>query len=435
LAIRRGTRRSPAAFSLPESLTETPGSCSPSTRGTGTAHAVWTAVAGFALITASCQARCSPAFEQQQAKQAPGQATGAFETIAKQANDARDADRPDDAVKLYRRALALNPRWTEGWWSLGTLQYDSDRYAEAELAFQKVATLDPKQGTARAMLGLCEFELGQSDRALKDIEASKTLGVLEDRQLRNVVVYHDAVLLQRTGQFEAAKAALTSLCLDSVRSNDVVEAFGLVALRMRDNAPPDPGTEAGSVVQHVGRAACLAGAKDYDSAKSEFDQVLAHAPNFPLVHFAYGCALLDARDVDSAIREFEAEIAQQPKSVLPRLRIAVAEYKVDSARGLKFAEEAVALRPELPLAHYLLGLLLLDTGAYDRAVPELETARAAFPREARIDLALATVYAHVGRPQDASKARAEFARKKQSEQAAAQGALEITDALDARSKP
>ena len=285
------------------------------------------------------------------------------------------------------------------------------------------------------MLGLCEFELGQSDRALKDIEASKTLGVLEDRQLRNVVVYHDAVLLQRTGQFEAAKAALTSLCLDSVRSNDVVEAFGLVALRMRDNAPPDPGTEAGSVVQHVGRAACLAGAKDYDSAKSEFDQVLAHAPNFPLVHFAYGCALLDARDVDSAIREFEAEIAQQPKSVLPRLRIAVAEYKVDSARGLKFAEEAVALRPELPLAHYLLGLLLLDTGAYDRAVPELETARAAFPREARIDLALATVYAHVGRPQDASKARAEFARKKQSEQAAAQGALEITDALDARSKP
>lgn len=209
----------------------------------------------------------------------------------------------------------------------------------------------------------------------------------------------------------------------------------MVALRMRDNAPPDPGTEAGRTVRHVGRAACLAGAKDYDAAKSEFDQVLAHAPNFPLVHFAYGCALIDARDIDAAIREFEAEIAQRPKSVLPRLRIAVAEYKVDSARGLKFAEEAVALRPELPLAHYLLGLLLLDTGAYDRAVPELETARAAFPREARIDLALATAYAHVGRAQDALKARAEFARKKQSEQAAAQGALEITDALDARSKP
>jgi len=361
-------------------------------------------------------------------------ASKAFETLARQANEARDADHIDAAVKLYRSALSMNPKWAEGWWSLGTLHYDRDRYAEAELAFEKVAALDPKQGTARAMLGLCEFELGQSDRALKDIEASKTLGVLEDRQLRDVVMYHEGVLLQRAGQFEAAKAALASLCLSGVRSNEVVKAFGLVALRMRDGSAPDPGSEAGGIVQHVGRAACLSGAKEYDAAKTEFEQVLARAPNFPLVHFAYGCSLIDARDVDGAVREFEAEIAQEPKSVLPRLRIAVAEYKVDSAQGLKFAEEAVGLRPDLPLGHYLLGLLLLDTGAYERAVPELETARAAFPNEARIDLALATAYAHVGRAPDASKARAEFARKKQSEQAAAQGALEITDAMDARSK-
>ena len=361
--------------------------------------------------------------------------SSAFENLARQANEARDADRLDEAVKLYRTALSVNPKWAEGWWSLGTIHYDSDRYAEAELAFQKVVALDPRQGTARAMLGLCEFELGESDRALKDIESSKTLGVLDDSQLRDVVMYHEGVLLQRSGQFEAAKAALASLCLNGVRSNELIEAFGLVALRMRDGSLPAPNTEASRVVQQVGRAACLTGAKDYDAARTEFEQVLAGAPNFPLVHFAYGCSLIDARDVDGAVKQFEAEIAQQPKSVLPRLRIAVAEYKVDSAQGLKFAEDAVKLRPDLPLGHYLFGLLLLDTGAYDRAVPELETARAAFPSEARIDLALATAYVHVGRAEDAAKARAEFARKKQSEQAAARGALEITDAMDARSKP
>lgn len=374
-----------------------------------------------------------------QQKSPPTQRTkngsSAFEDLARQANEARDVDRLDEAVKLYRTALSVNPKWAEGWWSLGTIHYDSDRYAEAELAFQKVVALDPRQGTARAMLGLCEFELGESDRALKDIESSKTLGVLDDSQLRDVVIYHEGVLLQRSGQFEAAKAALASLCLNGVRSNELIEAFGLVALRMRDGSPPGPHTEASRVVQQVGRAACLTGAKDYDAAKTEFEQVLAGAPNFPLVHFAYGCSLIDARDVDGAVKQFEAEIAQQPKSVLPRLRIAVAEYKVDSAQGLKFAEEAVKLRPDLPLGRYLFGLLLLDTGAYDRAVPELETARAAFPSEARIDLALATAYVHVGRAEDAAKARAEFARKKQSEQAAAQGALEITDAMDARSKP
>lgn len=337
-------------------------------------------------------------------------------------------------MKLYRRALALDPKWAEGWWSLGTLYYDGDKYAEAELAFGKVVALDPKQGTAHAMLGLCEFELGQPDRALKDIEASKTLGVLEDKQLRDVVMYHDGVLLQRAGQFEAAKAALSSLCLNGMHSSELAGTFGMVALRMRDNVPPDPATEAGQVVHHAGRGACLSGAKEYEAAKTEFEQVIALAPHFPLVHYAYGCVLVDARDILGAIKEFEAEIAEQPKSVLPRLHIAVAEYKVDSAAGLKFAEEAVQLEPSLPLGHYLLGLLLLDTGAYERAVPELETARKAFPQEGRIDLSLATAYAHVGRAQDAARARAEFARKKQAEQTSSEGAVEITDAIDARSK-
>jgi len=353
--------------------------------------------------------------------------------MAKRADEARDAGRLDEAVKLYHQALALNPKWAEGWWSLGTLLYDGDKYADAEQAFEKVVVLDPKQGTARAMLGLCEFELGQSGRALKDIEASKTLGVLEDKQLRDVVTYHEGVLLQRAGQFEAAKAALSSLCLNGVRSNELAGTFGMVALRMRDAGPPDVGTEAGQVVQHAGRGACLSGAKEYEAAKTEFDLVIARAPHFPLVHYAYGCVLIDARDITGAIKEFEAEIAEQPKSVLPRLHIAVAEYKVDSAAGLKFAEEAVQLEPDLPLGHYLLGLLLLDTGAYERAVPELEIARKAFPQEGRIDLSLATAYAHVGRTQDAARARAEFTRKKQAEQAAAEGAVEITDAMDARS--
>jgi tetratricopeptide (TPR) repeat protein len=361
-------------------------------------------------------------------------AQASFASLEKKANAARDADQVTEAIPLYRRALKLNPQWTEGWWSLGTLYYDGDSYAEAELAFEKVVALDPKHGTARAMLGLCEFELGQSDRALKDIEASRALGVLEDKQLRDVVMFHEGVLLQRAGQFEAAKAALSALCLSGAHSIQLLGAFGLVAMRMRDLSPRDPGTEDGRVVYHVGRAACLTGAKEYDAAKTEFEQVIAHAPQFPLVHYAYGCSLIDARDVDGAVREFEAEIAQQPKSVLPRMRIAVAEYKVDSAKGLKFAQEAVELRPDLPLGHYLLGLLLLDTGVYEKAVPELETARKAFPKEARIDLALATAYAHVGRQEDAAKAREEFARKKQTEQAAAQGALEITDAMDARPK-
>jgi predicted Zn-dependent protease len=208
----------------------------------------------------------------------------------------------------------------------------------------------------------------------------------------------------------------------------------MVALRMRDETAPGLSTEAGQVAQHVGRAACLTGAKEYDAARAEFETVISRTPHFPLVHYAYGCGLIDANNIPEAVREFESEIAEQPKSVLPRLRIAAAEYKVDSSTGLKYAQEVVELDPNLSLGHYLFGLLLLDTGEYDRAVPELETARSAFPREGRIDLALATAYAHVGRAQDAARARAEFARKKQTEQAASEGTINIGGAMDARSQ-
>lgn len=403
-------------------------------RGTGSVRRTGTSwVLGAVLVLVGLAALRSPGLAQAQTARNSATGTQTFEAISKQADEARDAGRLDEADKLYRRALALNPKWAEGWWSLGTLFYDGDRYAEAQLAFEKVVALDPKQGTARAMLGLCEFELGQPQKSLEDIEASKTLGVLENQQLRDVVIYHEGVLLQRAGQFEAAKTALTSLCLGGVRSGEVAGTFGMVALRMRDTAPPSLATQAGQIVQHVGRGACLSGAKDYDGAKREFEQVIAKAPHYPLVHYAYGRMLLDASDHDGAIREFEAEIAEQPNSVLPRLRIAAADYKVDPAAGLKFAEEAVQLQPNLPLGHYLLGLLLLQTGAYERAIPELETARKAFPQEPKLDISLATAYSQVGRPQDAAKARAEFMRKKKAEQGA-DSAPEITDSMDARSQ-
>ena len=405
-------------------------------RRTALIRAAGLEMAAVVLLAASFGLASCDASAQSHSSSAPARVAGSrtFEGLSKKADEALDSGQLAEAANLYRRALTVNPKWAEGWWSLGTLHYDADRYSEALLAFQKVVALDPKNGTARAMLGLCEFELGQTERALKDIEASKTLGVLEDKQLRYVVMYHDGILLQRAGQFETAKAALSSLCMNGVRSAELAGTFGMVALRMRDTAAPAASTEAGDVVQHAGRAACLNAAKEYEAAKTEFDQLIAHAPHYPLLHYAYGCALVDAHDIPAAVKEFEAEIAEQPKSVLPRLHIAVAEYKVDSATGLKYAEEAVQLDRKLPLGHYLLGLLLLDTGAYEKAVPELEIARKAFPQEGRIDLSLATAYAHVGRPQDAAKARVEFARKKQAEQAKAEGAVEITDAMNARTK-
>ena len=74
-------------------------------------------------------------------------------------------------------------------------------------------------------------------------------------------------------------------------------------------------------------------------------------------------------DVPAAVAEFQQELKNQPNDINSRLEIAAAEYKLDSAAGLPYAEEAVKLNPLVPSAHYLLGLLYLDTDNYEKAIP------------------------------------------------------------------
>jgi len=368
------------------------------------------------------------------------------QSLIAEANAARDAQQLDRAILLYRQALALQPRWTEGWWSLGTIYYDADNYADAANAFREVVALDPRQGTARAMLGLCEFELGQEAEALRDIEASKSLGVIEDAQLRQVVLYHEGLLLQRASRFEAAQKALSSLCLSGIKGDEVQQTFGMVVLRMPDKKPPAPGSEDAEVVEHLGRGACLSGQKNYEAARQEYAFVIKNFPQHRYVHFAYGRFLLDARDREGAIEEFQQEIKADPDSVLARLQIAAAEYKVNSAAGLPYAKEAIRLAPDQPFAHYLLGLLLLDSGDYQAAIPQLEIAQRAFPKETKVYWSLGVAYSHVGRAQDAARARANFARLNQAaaeetgETKSGEGAgrgpqIEMTDRLDGSSRP
>ena len=52
-----------------------------------------------------------------------------FEAVASQAETARVQDRVSDAIRLYREGTELRPSWADGWWYLGSLLYDQDRFA------------------------------------------------------------------------------------------------------------------------------------------------------------------------------------------------------------------------------------------------------------------------------------------------------------------
>ena len=358
-----------------------------------------------------------PEAEAQTQKSAPS-----FAALSAKADAARDSDRLDEAAALYRKALAIKPTWAEGWWSLGTIEYDRNAYPEASHAFGKLIALQPKSGTARVMLGLCQFELGMEDAALESLQQGRGLGVPADPQFREVMLYHEGVLLQRKGRFEAAQEIFGQMCRQSPYPSEVNLAMGAVALRLRSSQLPAAGTVDYRVMQKSGEATCLAAQKKYDEGRQEFDALLAGDPEYPNLHYAYGKFLLDANDNDAAVAQFQAEIKNNPNDAISRLRIASAKYRVDSAAGLPYAEEAVKLDPGLPLGHYLLGLLLLDTDDYLHAIPELEMAQKSFSDQPKIYFALASAYSRAGRRDDAARARATFVRLNKDQESKAEAA-------------
>jgi tetratricopeptide (TPR) repeat protein len=336
-----------------------------------------------------------------------------FDSLAKQAAEARDSDQLDRAAALYKQALALRPQWSEGWWSLATLEYDRNNYTAAAGAFRRLLVLAPKNGTAHAMLGLCEFELGQDDNALKHIEEAQTLGVTNDTQLRRVVVYHQGLLLLRKDKFEGARDSLGQLCSQGLQDNSITRAMGMAALRIGGKNPPPENSPGATVVQRVGHAACTAAAKKYDEPRREFAALVAEFPYYPNIHYAYGRFLADSNDAPAAVEQFKLEIKNNPADITSRLQIAATLYKVDSAAAVPYAQEAVKLDAHSAFAHYLLGLLLLDTDDYLKAIPNLEIAAKAFPRDAKIFFALGSAYSRAGRKEEAARARATFQRLNQ----------------------
>jgi hypothetical protein len=53
-----------------------------------------------------------------------------FEVLSQRADAAREGDRTDEAIDLYKQALAAKSYWTGGWWYLATLVDEINRYAK-----------------------------------------------------------------------------------------------------------------------------------------------------------------------------------------------------------------------------------------------------------------------------------------------------------------
>ena len=144
---------------------------------------------------------------------------------------------------------------------------------------------------AWALLGLSEFEAQDYPAALEHLARGRSLGLTGDEQLAKVAPYHEALLLVRRGEFEAAGKLFFVLVQQGVRSRDLRTALGLSLLRVPLlPSQLDPSKDA--LVDTAGGVGESMALRNYVQAESGLRQMLADFPQTPFLHYAYGTLLV-----------------------------------------------------------------------------------------------------------------------------------------------
>jgi tetratricopeptide (TPR) repeat protein len=332
---------------------------------------------------------------------APG---GDTDSLVEQADAARQAGRLDEAERLYREVLKQRPKWATGYAHIGTMAYEQDRFQDCREAFGRFVELDAAAGPAWSFKGLCEFGLQDYASSRASLDRALAVGGLPEATLLPVVLYHQALLRIRAGEFEAALPALTELAAARPETAELRAACGLLLLRRALLPAAVPPAER-QLVDSAGGAYCSYLARRTAEARTRFGQLLAAYPEQEHFHYGYGLFLAQQGDPEAA-SQFRKEIELHPGHLLAQLELGFELLKRGAAgEALAAGQAAVRLAPGLFASHLVLGRALVETGELQGGILELEKAAALGPGVREAFWALASAYARAGRAQDAERAR------------------------------
>jgi tetratricopeptide (TPR) repeat protein len=336
-------------------------------------------------------------------------ATPEFMRLSKEASAAREANRLDEAIALYVKAVTVKPDWTEGWWYLGAMSYELDRYEQARDAFRRVLYRRDQDAAALALLGLSEYQLKDYDSSLSNLLRARALGIGRHKDLAPVVRYHAGIQLTRLAQYDQALQLLNEFAVEGNDNPRVVEAFGIAVLRMPMFPDEVPATKR-ELVMMAGRAQYFSAARLLPAARQSFEQLATRYPETPSVHYAYGVFLL-AEEPDKGIEELQKELKLSPGDVWSMMQLAF-EYlkRSDGEQARVWAEKAVTADPGNFVAHKGLGQALLEVGDTEGAIKHLERGVELAPDSPALRFQLAKAYQKAGRAADAQRERQEFVR-------------------------
>jgi predicted Zn-dependent protease len=327
-----------------------------------------------------------------------------FDDLAARAAAAREQQNLPLAIQLYTQAEQLKPDWDEGWWYLGLLQYGSNQYADAIESFTHLLRLDPTAVPAMALRGLCEFQSADYDNSLRDLEQAAGHGALNQPDHEQILRYHLALLLTRSGRFPEALQQYRALAAKKSDIPDLKLGIGAAGLGIA-SFPSEIPDQDRALCQSAGEAAYALYTGNSEDANQMFANLFAAHPSTPNLHYFYGL-LLFSSDPAFAIAQFQHELAINPandnaNAMLALTLVLAGRY----AEALPFAERAYDKTPNQEIAQVVLGRALAETGDVQRGTELLKAVLASDPQSLEAHLGLASIYSQAGNREQAEQER------------------------------
>jgi predicted O-linked N-acetylglucosamine transferase (SPINDLY family) len=280
----------------------------------------------------------------------------------------RAAGRLHDAVRCYRQAVTIDPSFVPAQFNLGLTYVDLDPVA-AERELMRVVELDPAHVHALNALGNVLRRLGQGERAVAAYR--QALGVQPD--------FVDA---------------LSNLSVTLSEQGLVAEALPFAERAVA--ARPDL-----AETQYVAGLARRAAGQG-DLAVTAFRRAIELRRAFPEALAELAALLGDAGDDAGAVTAYHALLKQRPHDVEALLAFAQLLQTCDCANeSLKYLDRAIALMPNLAVAHFARAKALEHVRRSSEAVGELHHTLRCQPNHPGAYANLAAIYLLDGQPDEA----------------------------------
>jgi len=250
------------------------------------------------------------------------------------------ADRVDEAISQYQKALEIQPNHMDARFNLGNAFLQTGRVDTAITQYQKALEIQPNHIEARFALGSAFAQTGRMDDAISQ---------------------YQKVLEIRPNHMDA-RLGLGKALVQEGRVGEAISQFQ-DAMRINPNSAP----------AHNNLGIVLLGKGKVDEAVALFQQALIIDPDYAGANTSLGNVLLQKGKVDEATEHFQKALQKEPDSAVAHNSLANAlmqKGKLDEA--IAHFQRALEIQPGAAPSHFGLAIAFMRSRHLDEAIMEYQ---------------------------------------------------------------